>query len=139
MSEATRKLYVWPKRGFLAVAYATSSSEARTLLLEEINSDGSDGSFPATTRACEAVKCHAPQVFGYSSTAEFVPTDSGALEASELEAKNLLHAGENLYAFVEALCLDQLTDAGFEQVEAAYKVLKGCGSKMFEPKRKESR
>lgn len=128
---SSRKFYVWPKRGFMAVAFARNEEEARQLLLAEVRSDGSDGSLPCVTRACEAIQAHRPQVFGYSSTAEFVITDSGALEAEEKALAEVLHAAENLYAFAESS--SELTIEGRRQVHAAFEVLRRNGSKMFTP------
>jgi len=136
---AARKLYVWPKRGFMAVAYATNEQEARDLLLEEIDSDGTDGSMPCITRAIEAVRAHRPQVFAYGSTAEFVITESGWLEAEQKASAELLRAAENLYAFAEAFGAEFLTPAGKAQVAEAYEVLRANGSKMFSPAWEEGR
>lgn len=139
VATASRKLYVWPKRGFLAVAYATSLAEARTLLLDEMGGTGSDGSMPCVARAFEAVEAHQPQVFAYGSTAEFVVTESGWLEAEQKASAELLRAAENLYAFVEAFGSDFLTSAGRVQVAEAYEVLRQNGSKMFFPAWEEGR
>lgn len=123
----------------LAVAYATPLAEARALLLDEMGGTGSDGSMPCIARAVEAVNAHQPQVFAYGSTAEFVVTESGWLEAEQKASAELLRAAENLYAFAEAFGSDFLTSAGKVQVAEAYEVLRQNGSKMFSPTWEEGR
>jgi hypothetical protein len=80
-------MYVWTKRAFFhAVAQATSVTEARELLLEEIG--GGDGSCPEREHAAKLVRELQPSIF-HRSNAEFCLTDSAELREMDAYTKTL--------------------------------------------------